>query len=153
MIKFRESRVRAHHNYLVNAMLTPGFLVGNREAQKGFYFLAAPLSPDENDPRVYGRIMDEKGILLAELKGNGIGENPGGCVTQPVPGGFRIADPSGGSLLEIRTQQFPYGLLTRIKTKLFDEEGVLRVEPLGDSIQVHGESILVLDEPMGSDIG
>jgi len=46
-IRFRESKISAHHNYLVNDMLTPGFVVGDPGSGKGFYFLADFVLPGE----------------------------------------------------------------------------------------------------------
>jgi len=40
MVEFTESRISAHHNYLVNDRLTPGFVVGNPNSDSGFFFLA-----------------------------------------------------------------------------------------------------------------
>jgi hypothetical protein len=91
--------------------------------------------------------MDEKGDLLLELNGNRIGDNPGKCDYHPLQGGFKILRRPNEPLLEVLTQNFPRGHLTRIKARLFDENGDLRVEPLGESIQVHGETNLVLDTP------
>ena len=146
MIKYRESTVSAYHNYLVNGMLTPGFLVGDKDKPEGFYFLAHPLSPEQSPGRISGRLLNEKGLFLLELNSNQIIENPGGCSSQSIPGGFRIVDPSDEPLLEVRTHSFTNGLLTRIKTRLFDEYGVLRIEPLGESVQVHGTATLVLEK-------
>jgi hypothetical protein len=147
MIKFKESKISAHHNYLVNDLLTPGFVVGDPNSQHTFYFLADPLLPGESTPRISARIMDEKGGLLLELSGNRIGDNPGNCDYHPLQGGFKILRPPNEALLEVLTQNFPRGLLTRIKARLFDENGELRAEPLGESIQIHGEANLVLDTP------
>ena len=140
MIKYRESRISAHHNYLVNDMLTPGFLVGDAAAATNFYFLADPLAPGEDSARISCRLLTEDGVMLLELQGNQITENPGGCALQSIPGGFRILDSSKESLLEVHTHQFTNGLMTRIKAKLFDKQSALRIEPLGESIQVHGEA-------------
>ena len=147
MIKFKKSKISAHHNYLVNNLLTPGFVVGDPNSRDAFYFLAEPVLPGESAPRVSARIMDEKGDLLLELNGNRIGDNPGKCDYHPLQGGFKILQPPNEPLLEVHTQIFPRGHLTRIKARLFDENGDLRVEPLGESIQVHGEANLILDAP------
>ncbi len=147
MIKFKESKISAHHNYLVNGLLTPGVFVGDPNSQNAFYFLADPVLPGRKTPRISARLMDEKGDLLLELNGNRIGKNPGECTFQTIPGGFRIRLPSNESLLEVFTQNFPRGHLTHIKARLFDENGHLRVEPLGESVQVHGQANLVLDTP------
>ncbi|MGD8226773.1 MAG: hypothetical protein PVH82_11865 [Desulfobacteraceae bacterium] len=147
MMKFKESKISAHHNYLVNDLLTPGLVVGDPNSRHTFYLLADPVLPVENTPRLSARIMDEKGNLLLELNKNRIGNNPGKCDYQPLQGGFKILRRPNDLLLEVLTQNFPRGLLTRIKARLFDENGDLRVEPLGESIQVHGEANLVLDTP------
>lgn len=150
MIEYRESKISAHHNYLVNNMLTPGFVVGDRDSQNKFYFLADLVYPGESTPRISARLMDEKGIFLVELNWNRIIENPGRCSYRSIAGGFRIVHPSGETLLEVRTQSFPNGYLTQIIARLFDENGILRIEPMGESIQVHGVSKLVLDEPFSA---
>jgi hypothetical protein len=147
MVKFKESKISAHHNYLVNDLLTPGFAVGDPNSQNAFYFLADLVLPGESTPRISARIMDEKGDLLLELNWNRIGENPAKCDYHPLQGGFKILRPPNEPLLEVLTQNFPRGHLTRIKARLLDENGDLRVEPLGESIQVHGEAKLVLDTP------
>ena len=147
MVKFKESKISAHHNYLVNDLITPGFVVGDPNSGYAFYFLADPVLPGEGTPRLSARIMDEKGELLLELEGNRIVDNPGKCDYHPLQGGFKILRRPNEPLLEVLTQNFPRGHLTRIKARLFDENGDLRVEPLGESIQVHGEANLVLDTP------
>lgn len=147
MIKFKESKISAHHNYLVNDLLTPGFLVGDPNSLDAFYFMADLVLPGESTPRISARIMDEKGDLLLELNRNRISDNPGKCDYHPVQGGFKIIRPPDEPLLEVLTQNFPRGHMTLLKARLFDENGDLRVEPLGESIQVHGEAELVLDTP------
>lgn len=149
MVEFMESRVSAHHNYVVNDLLTPGFVLGDPNSEYGFYFLADLLLPGQDTPLISARLVSEKGDTLLELHSNRITENPAGCTHQPLPRGFRILDPSSEHLLEVLTQDYPMGHLTRIKTRLFDEHGNLRVGPLGESIQVHGEAKLVLDAPFG----
>lgn len=150
MIKYGESKISAHHNYLVNNMLTPGFVVGDRDSQNNFYFLADLVYPGESTSRISARLLDEKGAFLVELNWNRIIENPGSCSYGSIAGGFRIMRLSGETLLEVRTQSFPNGYLTHIIARLFDENGVLRMEPMGESIQVHGMSELVLDEPFSA---
>jgi hypothetical protein len=117
--------------------------VGDKDRSEGFYFIAHPLSPDESPARISGRLLNEKGLILLELESNHIIENPGSCSLQSIPGGFRVLDSSDEALLEVRTHNFTNGLLTRIKAKLFDEHGDLRIEPLGESIQIHGTASLV----------
>jgi hypothetical protein len=147
MVEFAESRISAHHNYLVNDRLTPGFVIGDPHSGQGFYFLADILLPGQDAPLISARLVSEKGDALLELRSNKIADNPAGCTYQPLPRGFRILGPSSEPLLEVITQDFPMGHLTRIKTRLFDERGDLRVESSGESIQVHGEANLVLDAP------
>ncbi|MBN1831069.1 MAG: hypothetical protein JW896_03075 [Deltaproteobacteria bacterium] len=147
MIEFTESRVSAHHNYLVNDRLTPGFVVGNPNSDNGFFFLADFLLHGQDTPLISTRLVTKKGDTLLELYLNDMADNPMGCTVQSLPRGFRILNSSSEPLLEVLTQDFPMGHLTRIKAKLFDERGVLRISPLGESIQVHGEARLILDAP------
>lgn len=147
MIKYRESRISAHHNYLVNGMLTPGFVVGNPNSGKGFYFLADLVLPGEGTPRISARIADDQGLTLLELNWNRIRKNRDGYGHKSIQGGFCIEQPSGGPLFEIRTHSFPRGYVTCISGRLLDEKGRLRMEPLGESIQVHGEAELILESP------
>jgi len=147
MIKFKESKISAHHNYLVNDMITPGFVVGDPTSYSAFYVLADLVPPGESTPRISARVMDEKGYLLLKLNVNRMGHNPGQCTHHPTQGGFKILLHSGEPLIEVLTQNFPRGHLTRIKARLFDEHGDLRMEPLGESIQVHGDANLVLQKP------
>ena len=89
-MKHLESRISAHHNYLVNNVLTPGFALGHPGKKRDFYFLADVVLPGESTPRISGRLFDAHGDLLLELNWNRIGENPGGCSYRSTPGGFRI---------------------------------------------------------------
>lgn len=147
MIKYRESKICAHHNYLVNNILTPGFLAGDPHSPNSFYFLADFVPPGDISPRIFARFFGQQGGLLLELKGNQIEQNPSECTSQSFPGGYKIIDSSGDPLLEVHTQSFANGHLTRIKARLVDDQGNLRIEPLGESIQVHEEADLVLDAP------
>ena len=146
MIKYKESQVSAYHNYLVNDMLTPGFLVGDQDSIEGLYFLADMVPEGESSARISCRLLDEKGLLLLRLNVNHITDNPNRCSLQSVPGGFRILDSSEVSLLDVRTHIFTNGLLTRIKARLFDEHHTIRIEPFGESIQVHGDSTPILEK-------
>ncbi|MBW1786792.1 MAG: hypothetical protein JRK53_09290 [Deltaproteobacteria bacterium] len=143
-MKIRESRLSAHHNYLVNRMLTPGFLVGDARSGKKFYFLADLVLPGESTPRISCRLMNERGGVLVEIGWNRIRENPGGCLLSSVTGGFRIHSPANDLIMEVRTESFANGYLTRIKARLFDEKGELRMAPMEESIEVHGEAELAL---------
>lgn len=147
MLKFRESLVRAHHNYLVNQMLTAGFSVGNPDSKDDFYFLADVVPVGQSEPRVYARLYDAQGAFVLEIEPKEIVENPLGCVCQSFPGGYRIVFPSGDSLFTVQTESFANGYLTRIQGKLYDREGKLRIEPYYDAIQIHGEAHLTLLSP------
>ena len=147
MVEFTESRISAHHNYLVNDRLTPGFVVGNPNSDSGFFFLADFLLPGQDTPLISTRLMNKKGDTLLKLSLNNITDNPAGCTNQSLPRGFRILDSSSESLLEVVTQDFALGHLTRIKARLFDEHGDLRIGLLGESIKVYGEAELILDAP------
>jgi len=147
MIEYRESIVSAYHNYLVNDMLTPGFLVGDPNSQNTFFFLADLVQPGQTPPRISARLLDMDGKCLVELNENNIRENPAGCTQQSVPGGSSVLLPSRIPLLEINTRRFANGYLTTIKAALLDEKGDPRIEPLGESIKVHGEAELNLVSP------
>ena len=144
-MKYQKSQISSHHNYLVNNILTTGIIVG--DPRSGFFFLADVVLLGESTPRISARLMNEKGLLLLELDWNRIQENPGGCSYQSIPGGFRISQPSDEPIVEVQTQAFTNGYLTRIKGRMFDENGILRMESLGESIRVHGEAQLVLESP------
>jgi len=147
MLKFRESLVSAHHNYLVNQMLTPGFLIGGPDSKDDFYFLADVVPCGESETRIYARFYDAQGAFILEMEPKRILENPFACLRQSFPGGYRIVLPSGEPLLNVQTESFANGYLTRIQGKLYDREGNLRMEPHYDAIQVHGEVELWLKEP------
>ena len=147
MLKFRESLVSAHHNYLVNQILSPGFVVGNPDSKDDFYFLADVVLPGESEPRIYFRLYDAQGVFILETEPKRIVENPLGYVRQSFPGGYRIVLSSGEALLSVQTESFANGYLTRIQGKLYDREGKLRMEPYYDAIQIHGEARLTLASP------
>lgn len=146
-MKHKESLISAHHNYLINNTLSPGFVLGDPNSKEGFYFLADFVLPGESTPRISARLFDTQALFLLELNWNRIVENPNNCPYQSTPGGFRILYPSGEPLLEVDTQTFPLGYLTRIQGKLFDGEAKLRMEPSYDGSQVYGETNLALDVP------
>jgi hypothetical protein len=151
VVKYRESKISAHHNYLVNEMPTPGFVVGNPDKQEGFYFLGDIVLPEESTPRISCRLLAEgSGNLLLEMNWNRIQSNPEGCIHQSIPGGFQVVHSSGDVLLEVRTQAFANGYLTRIKARFYDENGDLRMETRGDSIRVYDAEKPVLDSPFSS---
>jgi hypothetical protein len=149
-MKFRQSTVSAHHNYLVNQMLAPGFLVGDPDSRDGFYFLADVVLPGESEPKIYARLYDGQGAFVLEVVPKKIAENPLKCLRQSFPGGYRLVLPSGESLLSVQTESFANGFLTRVQGKLYDHEGKLRMEPHYDAVLVHGEGILWLKNPFRS---
>jgi len=148
MIKYRESIISAHHNYLVNGMLTQAFVVGNPNSRMEFFLLAEIVPPGEITPRISARLVDEKAQLVLELDLNKICNNPGRCSHQLNAEGFRILNPSGEALLEVSTKIFANGYLTLLKARLFDGHGKLRVEPFDESIRVHGKADLSLKAPI-----
>jgi hypothetical protein len=125
-------------------MLSPGFLLGDPGSQEDFYFLADVVPPGENIPRISGRLFDSEGKLLVELKMGQIARNPGGCSVQNSPAGFRLLHPPGETLLNVSTQVFTNGYLTRIQGRLFDHAGNLRAEPSHEGVKVYGEATLAL---------
>ncbi len=147
-MEYRESHISAHHNYLVNGMLTQGLVVGDPSSNKGFFLLADIVPPGETTPRISARFMDEEAHLLLEFAVNRIGENPHKCNIQTTSDGYSMLCPSGDALIEVRTKAFANGYLTLIKARLFDEHGHLRVEPRDESIWVHGGEYLSLGAPI-----
>lgn len=147
MVNYRISKVSAHHNYLVNNVLTPGFVVGDPKNASGFYFLADVVLPGESTPRISSRMLNKNGQVLLELDWNRIRENRGKFTRHPITGGFQILGESSEPILTVRTETFPNGYLTYLKARLFDENGELRITPLGGSIEVKGEFELSLESP------
>jgi hypothetical protein len=148
-LKPKESLISAHHNYLVNDMLSPGFLLGDAGSGDGFYFLADVVPPGETVPRISGRLFDRDGGFLVELREGRILQNPGGCTLQNFPGGFRLLLPSGETVLNVSTQTFTNGYMTRVQGRLFDHAGNLRAEPSREGVKVHGEAKMALENPEG----
>jgi hypothetical protein len=147
-MEYRESHISAHHNYLVNGMLTQGFVVGDPSSNNGFFLLADIVPPGETTPRISARLMDEEACPLLEFEAKGIGENPGKCSIEPASDGYRVLCSSGHAMIEVRTKAFANGYLTLIKARLFDEHGHLRVETRDESIWVHGGAHLPLPAPI-----
>ncbi len=148
MVRHRESLISAHHNYLVNDMLTCGFVLGDEGSREEFWFLADVVPVGEVTPRVSGRLFDGQGRLLLLLRDGHIVENPKGCIYLTVAGGFRLNHSSGETLLSVQTQVFTNGYLTRIQGRLHDRQGVLRMEPSYEGCKVYGEARLALNKPM-----
>jgi len=147
LIKKRESLISAYHNYLVNNMMSPGFYVGVPDSATDFYFLADMMLPGEMTPPISARLYDSSGTALLELKRNSITENPRQCVFEATPQGFRIVCPPDELVLDMNTQRFANGYLTRIKAKLHDSKGALRIEPSFEGIHVYGDACLTLSAP------
>jgi len=143
-MEFRESLISAHHNYLVNRMLAPGFLLGDVDGEHDFRLLADVLSPEEKTPFLAARFYDQEGGFLMEMSGDRMVENPGGCRVQASGDGFMVFYPSGEVLLAVRTEAFANGFLTRIQGRLYDRKGLLRMEPSFDSGRIVGEAWRIL---------
>jgi hypothetical protein len=148
MMEYRESPISAHHNYLVNGMLTQGFAVGDPSSNDRFFLLADIVPHGETGPRISARLMDEDAHLLLELKVNRIDRNPGKCTIEPFLGGYRIRRSSGDVLIEVRTRAFANGYLTLIEARLLDERGRVRVEPRDEGIGVCGGECRFLEAPL-----
>jgi hypothetical protein len=146
-MEFSESLVCAHHNYLVNNRLTPGFYLGDPNRSDDFFFLADFVPSGDFSSRISGRFYDIDGNFLLAMERNQVLENPASCHFQTTPDGFRLTYPAGELLLETRSQHFSNGFLTHISGKLFDSKGGLIMEPSYEGIQVYGEASLVLDKP------
>ncbi|MBW1861698.1 MAG: hypothetical protein JRJ02_04915 [Deltaproteobacteria bacterium] len=147
MMKHKESLINAHHNYLVNTMISPGFVLGEPDSRDDFYFLADLVPLEESEPRISAYLFDSQGSFILELNRNKIVKNPGRCSYKTTPGGFRLLYPSEELLLAVNTQKFTNGYITRIQGKLYDMNGGLRMEPSYEDIQVYGEACLSLDVP------
>jgi len=143
-VKFRESLISAHHNYVINQMLAPGFVLGEVDVQDDFWLLADVVSPEERAPFLSGCFYDHEGGFLMEMRGDEMIRNPGGCSLKASGDGFRVLHPSGELLLAVRTEVFANGYLTRLQGKLHDRKGVLRMEPSFDSARIVGESWRIL---------
>ncbi len=126
-------------------MLSIGFALGNPDSKEGFWFLADAVPPGEVTPRISGRLFDRQGAFLVEIQKGEIVQNPGNCVLQTFSGGMRLLYPSGDTLLNVSTQVFTNGYMTRIQATLYDETGTLRAEPSHDSIKVHGDLKLTIE--------
>jgi hypothetical protein len=147
-VKYRESLISAHHNYLINHMLTPGFILGEPDGEDDFWLLADVLLPEEKTPFLSGRFYDQENRFLLDMRGSEVFENPGRCLFQVSGDGFQLLYPSGEVLLAVRTEVFANGYLTRIQGKLYDRRGSLRMEPSFDSARVFGEARWPLDAPV-----
>ena len=133
MIPYNDFEISAHHNYLVNDALMKEFVVGNPRSEKGGYLVAPSVPSHENRPRISARIVDSRGAVLFELVENHLGEKSHGHVLEFFESGFRIGNPAGESLLEVRTEAFANGYLTRVLGRVYDDQGKLVMEPYGDN--------------------
>ena len=146
-MEFRESRISSYHNYLINQMLTPGFLLGEPERVDDFWLLADVLLPGERKPYLSGRLYGPEGEFLLHLRGGEMVENPGDCLLRTVAEGFRLLSPSGEELLTLHTEVFANGSVTRIQGRLYDREGAVCMEPSFESARVFGAVQWMLHRP------
>jgi len=84
-VKFRESLVSAHHNYLVNQMLSPGFVIGNPDSREEFYFLADAVPPGKRAEDLLS-VYDAQGNFVLEAEPERIKGNPLGCLRHSFSG-------------------------------------------------------------------
>lgn len=152
-VKYRESLISAHHNYLVDHMLTPGFILGEPDGGDDFWLLADVLLAEEKVPFLSGRFYDPGGRFLMDLRGGEVVQNPGKCLLQVSGEAFRLLYASGEVLLAAHTEAFANGYLTRIQGKLYDRKGLLRMEPSFDSGRVMDEAWRMLDSPVRTQRG
>jgi len=124
-------------------------VLGEPDSGDRFFFLADVVLPAESTPRISARLYGPEGNLLCEVQWNRLGRNPGRCTYRSLEGGFRILDEAGSVVLEVMTEKFPRGYLSGISGRLFDEEGRLRLEPLGDNSRIPGEPPRFLTRPYG----
>jgi len=148
VVQFRESRISSYHNYLINEMLTPGFLLGEQEQGDDFWLLADVLQPGERKPYLSGRLYGPEGDFLLRLRGSEIVENPGNCLLRTVAEGFRLLYPSGEELLALYTELFANGSVSRIQGRLYDRERALRMAPSFESARVFGALQWMLERPL-----
>lgn len=146
-MNFKESLLSAHHNYIVNGLMTPGFVLGNPRSLDGFWFLADMLLPGESTARISGRFFDPEGRFFLLMKDNEIIEDPQGYSCLRRSEGLAVVSPSGEPILNVYTRHFANGYLTRLEGRLYDEEGKPRMEPVYGGIQVYGEARLALQSP------
>lgn len=138
-MEFRESFISAYHNYLINQMLTPGFLLGGPDPGDDFWLLADVLLPGEKGPYLSGRFYDPEGNFLLYMQGGEVVDNPGHCLLRKSGDDFLVLYPSEDMLLAAHTELFANGSLTRIQGKLYDKTGSLRMEPSFESARLFGE--------------
>jgi len=144
MIAVRESTISAHHNYLVNDLLTMEFAVGDPRTEGHPYIVAETVPSHEKTPRISARVLDEEGSVLFELIRNHLQGNSRGCSLESHQTGFRVIGPGGESKLEVHTEPFANGYLSLLRVRLYDQRGRLLVEPHGESIRVRKEAALTL---------
>jgi hypothetical protein len=147
MLTHKESSISAYHNYLVNDMLTPGFILGDPGGKDDFYFVADIMLPGETVASVSARLFDAQGRFLLHITNNRVENNPQQCTIHDSPNGFRVHSASGEPLLAIMTQAYTNGYLTMIQGKLYDPTGKVRMEPSFQGITAYGLARLVLDTP------
>lgn len=140
MLKFRESFVSAYHNYFINQMLTPGFILGEPDDREDFWLVADCVVPEQKPPCLSGRFYNVGGGFILTIEKNEILENPGGCLLDTMADGFRLLYPSGEVLLAVHCEVFANGYLSRIQGKLHDSRGALRMEPSFESAKIFGKA-------------
>jgi hypothetical protein len=150
MLSHKESLISAYHNYLVNDMLSPGFILGDPDQKNDFYFVADIMLPGETLPIISTRFFDSKGDFLLHLTDNKLKTNPKQCAIYHAANGFRIHYASGELLLSVMTQAYTNGYLTMIQGKLYDPSGRTRMEPSFEGVKVPEPARLVLDAPFHS---
>jgi len=114
MLKFRESLVSAHHNYLVNQMLSPGFVMGILIQRMNSIFLLTRYRPGKRAEDLLS-VYDAQGNFVWKQKPKRLLWNPSVVFCQSflavIVGLFSLR----GALVIVQTESFANGFLTRIQ--------------------------------------
>ena len=147
MLDITEGIISANHNYIINAMPIAGFVLGNPNRNKGFWFLADVINPEDELPLISGSLYNKKGEPFLEIYRNKVKKNPGNCIHYITPTGYGIKYPDEKELLTVETEHFANGHITYLSGEIYDHQGVLRMKSLPKSTQVYGTPFLILDKP------
>lgn len=143
----KESLISAYHNYRVNGMISSGFLLGDPDADHGFYFLADVMEPPQTKPDISARLFDATGEVLVEILANQITTNPGHITQNFTSYGYRLLRPDKKLILEVSTRRLTNAYVTSLKARLLDEHGNLRMEPHAHDVVLYDAAIIGLKSP------
>jgi hypothetical protein len=143
----KESVISAYHNYRVNGMICSGFVLGDPDADQGFYFLADMVEPPQTRPSISARLFDRSSAMTVEILANHIITNPGGIVQISTPSGYRLLGPAKKIILEVSTRRLTNSYGTSLKARLVDEHGKRRMEPQAQGVAIYDAAIIGLKHP------